>query len=86
MSERILNLTLSITPKAWMESDRRSVWNHHEGMHGINPEEDTRWCVMPCAYGDYIHDCVVISCQSFGLGKKRTKQLLRSFFGAGKRT
>ena len=67
MSERILNLTLSITPKAWMESDRRSVWNHHEGMHGINPEEDTRWCVMPCAYGDYIHDCVVISCQSFGL-------------------
>ena len=80
---------IPITPKACRESDRRSVWNqgvslgwnHHEVMHGINPKENTRDRVMPYAGGDSIHDCVVISCQSFGLDKKRTKRSLRSFFG-----
>ena len=45
--------------------------------------KDARWRVMPYACGDYIHDCVVITYQSFGLDKKRTKRLLRSFFGWG---
>ena len=45
-------------------------WNHHEVMHGINPKENTRDRAMPYACGDSIHDCVVISYQSFGLDKK----------------
>ena len=66
-----------------MESRRRSVWNHHEVMYGINPKENARWRVMPYAYGDSILTCGEITYQSFGLDKKRTKHLLRSFFGWG---
>jgi hypothetical protein len=63
-----------------MELARSAVWNHHEVMYGINPKENARWRVMPYAYGDYILTCGEIPYQSFGLDKKRTKQLLRSFF------
>ena len=38
---------------------------------------------MPYAYGDYILTFGEIPYQSFGLDKKRTKRLLRSFFGWG---
>ena len=38
---------------------------------------------MPCAYGNSILTCGEITYQSFGLDKKRTKRLLRSFFGWG---
>ena len=38
---------------------------------------------MPYAYGDSILTCGEITYQSFGLDKKRTKRLLRSFFGWG---
>ena len=68
-----------------MESRRRSEWNHHEVMYGINPKENARWRVMPYAYGDYILTCGEITYQSFGLDKKRTKRMLRSFFGWGTR-
>ena len=64
-----------------MELARSAVWNQHEVMYGINPKENARWRVMPYAYGDYILTCGEITYQSFGLDKKRTKQLLRSFFG-----
>ena len=37
-----------------MESDRRSGWNHHKVMYGINPKEKYTLRVMPYAYGDYI--------------------------------
>ena len=43
--------------------------------------KNTRYRVMPYAYGDYILTCGEIPYQSFGLDKKRTKRLLRSFFG-----
>ena len=43
--------------------------------------KNTRWRVMPYAYGDYILTCGEITYQSFGLDKKRTKRLIRSFFG-----
>ena len=59
-----------------------AVWNHPEGMYGINPKENARLCVMPCACDDSIHDCVVITSQSFGLDRK--KQVLRlAFFWQG---
>jgi hypothetical protein len=45
--------------------------------------KNTRYRVMPYAYGDYILTCGEIPYQSFGLDKKRTKRLLRSFFGWG---
>ena len=78
-----------ITPKACMESAaclrygidcEAIVWNHHEVMYGINPKENARWRVMPYAYSDSILTCGEITYQSFGLDKKRTKHLLRSFF------
>ena len=65
-----------------MELDRRSGWNHHEVMHGINPKGDTRWRVMPCraqARIPYTALCAVITYQSFGLDRKKTVQK-RSFF------
>ena len=46
---------------------------------------NTRWRVMPYACGDSILTCGEIAYQSFGLDKKRTKRLLRSFFGCGTR-
>jgi len=69
-----------------MELARSAVWNQHEVLYGINPKENARWRVMPYAYGDSILTCGEIPYQSFGLDKKRTKQLLRSFFGRGRRT
>ena len=43
---------------------------------------NARWRVMPYACGDSIHDCVVITYQSFGLDRK--KQVLRlAFFWLG---
>ena len=65
-----------------MELARSAVWNHHEVMYGINPKGDTRWRVMPCAYGDYILTCGEITYQSFGLDRK--KQVFRlAFFWLG---
>ena len=49
---------------------RSAVWNHHVVLYGINPKENARWCVMPCAYGDSILTCGEIPYQSFGLDKK----------------
>ena len=66
-----------------MEWARSAVWNHHEVMYGINPKENTRWRVMPYAYGDSILTCGEITYQSFGLDKKRTKHPLRSFLYMG---
>ena len=76
---KISSLRVPITPKACMESRLSlvwnpqlvAVWNHHEVMYGINPKGDTRWSVMPYACGDSIHDCVVITYQSFGLDRKK---------------
>ena len=69
--------SIPITPKACMksavggmESRRRSEWNHHEVMYGINPKENARYRVMPYACGDYILTCGEITYQSFGLDKK----------------
>ena len=56
-----------------------SVWNQHEVLNVINPKEDTRWRVMPYAFGDYILTCGEITCQSFGLDRKKTVRK-RSFF------
>ena len=70
-----------IKAKPCMESARSDVWNHHEVMHGINPKEDTRQSVMPYAYGDYIHDYVVITYQSFGLDRKKHLQVQVLFSG-----
>ncbi len=39
-------------------------------LYGINPKEDTRYRVMPYAYGDYILTCGEITYQSFGLDRK----------------
>ena len=83
-----------ITPKACMESAtccgmelaRSAVWNQHGVLHGIKPKENARWRVMPYAYGDSILTCGEITYQSFGLDKKRTKRLLRSFVVCGLRT
>ena len=85
---KISSTSRQITPRAWMESAtccgmewaRSAVWNHHEVMYGINPKENTRWRVMPYAYGDSILTCGEITYQSFGLDKKRTKHSLLSFF------
>ena len=54
-----------------MESDRRSGWNHHKVMYGINPKEKYTLRVMPYAYGDYILACGEIPYQSFGLDRKK---------------
>ena len=56
-----------------------AVWNHHEVMYGINPQENTRCRVMPYACGDSILTCGEITYQSFGLDRKKTV-LKRSFF------
>ena len=56
-----------------------AVWNQHEVLNVINPKEDTRWRVMPYAFGDYILTCGEITCQSFGLDRKKTVRK-RSFF------
>ena len=56
-----------------------AVWNHHVVMYVINPKEDTRRGVMPYAFGDYILTCGEITCQSFGLDRKKTVRK-RSFF------
>ena len=52
------------------KSTRSVVWNQSEG--------NTRLSVMPYAFGNYIHDYVVIPCQSFGLDRK--KQVFRLAF------
>ena len=54
-----------------MESTRSVVCNQSK--------EDTRWRVMPYAFGDYILTCGEITCQSFGLDRKKTVRK-RSFF------
>ena len=41
--------------------------------------KNTRWRVMPYAYGDYILTCGEIPYQSFGLDRKKTIRK-RSFF------
>ena len=59
-------------------SRRRRVYHQCEALHITNglplyiikPQGNARRCVMPYAYGDSIHDCVVITYQSFGLDKK----------------
>ena len=43
-------------------------------------ERTTRWRVMPYACGDYIHDFVVITYQSFGLDKKIPRNKSEEFF------
>ena len=76
------------------QSRRRRVWNQGEALYGIRNllrygiitkwcmssirRENTRYRVMPYACGDSIHDCVVITYQSFGLDRK--KQVLRLAF------
>ena len=62
-----------------MESRQSLVWNQHEVLNVINPKKDTRWRVMPYAFGDYILTCGEITCQSFGLDRKKTAWK-RSFF------
>ena len=52
-----------------------AAWNHHEVMHVINPKVNTRCCVMPYAFGDYILTCGEITCQSFGLDKKESRPI-----------
>ena len=91
MQNKIVNNSLpshQITPKACMESAtccgmelRRSrVWNHHEVMYGIKPQEmHLRWCHTPSAI---TYTLRVITYQSFGLDKKRASLLRSSFFGA----
>ena len=54
-----------------MELARSAVWDHHEVMYGIDPKENTRWRVMPYAYGDSILTCGEITYQSFGLDKNK---------------
>ena len=49
-----------------------AIWNQHKVLYVINPKEDTRWRVMPYAFGDYILTCGEITCQSFGLDRKKT--------------
>ena len=49
----------------------KSEWNQHEVLNEINPKEDTRWRVMPYAFGDYILTCGEITYQSFGLDKNK---------------
>ena len=69
------------------KSRRRRVWNQTEGLDGIITKwcmasirrENTRWCVMPYACGDYILTCGEIPYQSFGLDRKKTVRK-RSFF------
>ena len=77
---------LSITPKACMESAtccglesrRRSVWNHHEVMYGINPKEK----YMLARDTIRLRQCHTrsreIPYQSFGLDRK--KQVFRLAF------
>ena len=56
-----------------------AVWNQHEVLNVINPKEDTRWRVMPYAFGDYILTCGEITCQSFGLDRKKQVSRLAFF-------
>ena len=65
-----------------MESDRRSVWNHHKVMYVINPKGDTcyAWChTVPLARIPYTALRAAITYQSFGLDRKKTVRK-RSFF------
>ena len=55
-----------------------AVWNQTVGLYGINPKENAP-AVMPYAFGDYILTCGEITCQSFGLDRKKTVRK-RSFF------
>ena len=63
-----------------------AIWNQHEVLYVINPKEDTRWRVMPYAFGDCILTYGEITCQSFGLDKKKTVRKRSFFLGAGGRT
>ena len=75
-------LRYGIATKERMESSRSDVWHQSEGeIHA------GAWChtvakrrITCNARG------ALITYQSFGLDKKRTKRLLRSFFGRGRRT
>ena len=70
-------LRYGIATKERMESSRSDVWNQSEGeIHA------GAWCHTPAAIPYTLR---VITYQSFGLDKKRTKRLLRSFFGRGRR-
>ena len=57
-----------------------AVWNHYEVMYGINPKVNTRWRVMPYAYGDSILTCGEITYQSFGLDKNKKRNAMHSVF------
>ena len=65
-----------------MESSRRDVWNHGNAVYGIDPKENTRWRVMPYAFGDYILTCGEMTYQSFGLDKK-IHRICDGFFWQG---
>ena len=54
-----------------------AVWNQTVGLYVINPKENAP-AVMPYAFGDYILTCGEITCQSFGLDRK--KQVFRLAF------
>ena len=75
-----LTIELLITAKPWMESRRKPCMETTRSVAWHQSErKNTRWCVMPYACGDSMHDCVVIAYQSFGLDRKKTV-LQRSFF------
>ena len=59
----------------------RDVWNQCKALYVINPKEIHAYRVMPYACGDYIHDFVVVTYQSFGLDKKTPEQSSDVFFG-----
>ena len=83
------------------QSRLRRVWNQGEALYGIRNllrygiitkwcmssirRKNTRYRVMPYACGDYIHDYVVITYQSFGLDRKKHLLAQVLFSGRGSR-
>ena len=73
LKNKDFNVTLYIITPIGVDEIRSlsAVWNQHEVLNVINPKENAP-AVMPYAFGDYILTCGEITCQSFGLDRKKT--------------